>query len=1023
MIPVKLILEGIYSYRERQTIDFTRLTGAKLFGIFGPVGSGKSTILEAMIYVLYGTIDRLNTEVKYNLMNLQADRLFVDFEFVAGTEGRRYRASVESKRNRKNFTDVSSPKFNYYFEEKGEWQPFTREGLIGIIGLTVQNFKRVVIIPQGKFQDFLMLRDKERTEMMMELFGDLRQYDLSESVTTLETETRQQVTDFRGRIVGLGEVAPETIQEKREKREELKTEEERLKGEIREILSREEKLKTTKLLLDELAVKKETERQLVDMQPEMERLQAELTEYEFCLQHFQQPVGNLEDLQHRSGQVSFALENLRKIGEEKKEILLSFMKNFEVLQERYGEKEEIRKRMERVDAFIRRLEVERECRDLEGRKAKGEEIVVKTRQEIDKRQEELKREKKELEELIRVTPDMRVLSDIREWFSVRQHLLTDREKSGKEKKKIEKEKEELIGEYIALRKKYTVIRHLDKVEGEVWLKVCREQTESVAERLKFLRKEALRLGTRECLATFAMELSEGTPCPLCGALSHPYPLRAEAVEGDVKENTDLIVQLENEEKELSVLISRLTLLNERYRVCREREDQLEAAMKETEEAMKKHSDLFGWKTYSPECPEKVEEEMKRAAELKVRRERREDRIARIGEQIELQRENLEKYRLRLDEIDRLLAQRRAQVELLAVQIEGLDTKRYESYGLEQLNKVLTEGNRELEKLEKDYAGAVEKRREMELENRKLEGNIEEKEREFIRLRGEEESVRKQLSSLLKDTDYSGIEPVKEVLKKKIHIQESHEKINRYNQQLHAVRLRRIELENLLKGVVYDEDQYMTLQKEISAKQFRERELVAESGALDNHISDLEKRYASLLEIRKELTVLEERLQNLQLLKGLFRGNDFVKFVSSIYLQNLCNAANERFFRMTRQRLKLELSEDNDFLVRDLMNEGRTRSARTLSGGQIFQASLSLALALTDNIRHLSGIKQNFFFLDEGFGSLDKESLSIVFDTLKALRDENRIVGLISHVEEMQQEVPACIQVENTSERGTIVTQK
>ena len=104
MIPVKLTLEGIYSYRERQTIDFTRLTGAKLFGIFGPVGSGKSTILEAMIYVLYGTIDRLNTEVKYNLMNLQADRLFVDFEFVAGREGRRYRASVESKRNRKNFT-------------------------------------------------------------------------------------------------------------------------------------------------------------------------------------------------------------------------------------------------------------------------------------------------------------------------------------------------------------------------------------------------------------------------------------------------------------------------------------------------------------------------------------------------------------------------------------------------------------------------------------------------------------------------------------------------------------------------------------------------------------------------------------------------------------------------------------------------------------------------------------------------------------------------------------------------------
>ena len=83
MLPVKLTLEGIYSYRERQTIDFTRLTEARLFGIFGPVGSGKSTILEAMIYAIYGTIDRLNNDVKYNVMNLQSDRLFVDFEFRA----------------------------------------------------------------------------------------------------------------------------------------------------------------------------------------------------------------------------------------------------------------------------------------------------------------------------------------------------------------------------------------------------------------------------------------------------------------------------------------------------------------------------------------------------------------------------------------------------------------------------------------------------------------------------------------------------------------------------------------------------------------------------------------------------------------------------------------------------------------------------------------------------------------------------------------------------------------------------
>jgi exonuclease SbcC len=103
-----------------------------------------------------------------------------------------------------------------------------------------------------------------------------------------------------------------------------------------------------------------------------------------------------------------------------------------------------------------------------------------------------------------------------------------------------------------------------------------------------------------------------------------------------------------------------------------------------------------------------------------------------------------------------------------------------------------------------------------------------------------------------------------------------------------------------------------------------------------------------------------------------------------------------------------------------MNGGKQRSVKTLSGGQTFQASLALALALADNIQKITESNQNFFFLDEGFGSLDKESLSIVFDTLKSLRKENRIVGVISHVEEMQQEIETHLQIENHEEKGSII---
>ena len=91
----------------------------------------------------------------------------------------------------------------------------------------------------------------------------------------------------------------------------------------------------------------------------------------------------------------------------------------------------------------------------------------------------------------------------------------------------------------------------------------------------------------------------------------------------------------------------------------------------------------------------------------------------------------------------------------------------------------------------------------------------------------------------------------------------------------------------------------------------------------------------------------------------------------------------------------------------------------MSGGQIFQASLSLALALADLVRNLTKSNRNFFFLDEGFGSLGKESLHLVFDTLRQLRHENGIVGVISHIEEMQQEIDNCPKIRMDEEKGSL----
>ncbi|MDP4184775.1 MAG: SbcC/MukB-like Walker B domain-containing protein, partial [Bacteroidota bacterium] len=193
------------------------------------------------------------------------------------------------------------------------------------------------------------------------------------------------------------------------------------------------------------------------------------------------------------------------------------------------------------------------------------------------------------------------------------------------------------------------------------------------------------------------------------------------------------------------------------------------------------------------------------------------------------------------------------------------------------------------------------------------------------------------------------------------------------------------------------------------------------GSLQNEVQRLKSDLERYLTLRTDLEKLNLRAQDIVEMKNLFRGNQFVNYISTVYLRNLCKTANERFYKLTRQKLNLELTEDNGFQVRDFMNEGKVRSVKTLSGGQTFQASLSLALSLADSIHKVSPGYENFFFLDEGFGTLDKDSLDIVFETLKSLKKENRIVGVISHVEDMQQEIATYLRVRNNETEGSYIT--
>lgn len=196
MKPIKLKIKGLNSFIEEQTIDFEKLTDRGLFGIFGPTGSGKSTILDGITLALYGDVSRKSS----NYINTNCERLNVSFEFqISGSEIKRYIVEREFKRKNKEFgnpisgkckiIDITNSENKILADKVGTVTKKVEE----IIGLNLDDFTRTVVLPQGKFSEFLKLEGKERREMLERLFnlqkyGDNLSRKLSSKISKEKTD-------------------------------------------------------------------------------------------------------------------------------------------------------------------------------------------------------------------------------------------------------------------------------------------------------------------------------------------------------------------------------------------------------------------------------------------------------------------------------------------------------------------------------------------------------------------------------------------------------------------------------------------------------------------------------------------------------------------------------------------------------------------------------------------------------------------------------------------------------------------
>nr|WP_224383703.1 SbcC/MukB-like Walker B domain-containing protein [Clostridium perfringens] len=333
MKPIKLEVKGLNSFIDKQVVEFDKLTERGLFGIFGPTGSGKSTILDGITLALYGDIARKSS----NYINTNCDGVYVSYEFqITGNEVKRYRVDREFKRDNKSggirnksskIIDITGGVENV-LEEKAKAVTSKCEE---IIGLKLDDFMRTVVLPQGKFSEFLKLEGKERRNMLERLFN-LRKYgdDLSSKLSSEIRKEKDKMNVLEGQLKGYEGVSEEALKAKEEEINEINL----------SIKSKEELLNKIKKEFEEAEKVWNTQKELYDKRIEEESLVSRSEE----IKSFKERV----EISNKADKVIVFINNLEEILKEINKDDLKFNELNKKLEELINLREENKLKFEEV---------------------------------------------------------------------------------------------------------------------------------------------------------------------------------------------------------------------------------------------------------------------------------------------------------------------------------------------------------------------------------------------------------------------------------------------------------------------------------------------------------------------------------------------------------------------------------------------------------------------------------------------------------------------------------------------------
>ena len=1045
MLPVSLSIQGFYSYKNEVTIDFTRLMRGGIFGIFGNVGSGKSAILEAMMFALYREVPRMSIRDRNNnMMNTGSMKMKIDFTFK--TEQNTYQIIVTATRNKKDLT-VNTPDFRHFIlQPDGKPLPMSDFDAAKILGLEAKNFLQTVIIPQNDFQRFLQLSVTERMGMIKDIFPRLKEFELSENVKTLEAENKVEMKSLEDILKEIGDVSEEIIKDKKQFLKKTKSDLVVAKKELSDYQKQEAQIRRLKEKIEAVvAIEKDLEK-LAQNEIDIEQLRRKIGNGEYYLINIktlnEQYTDKIAEFTAQQNEIATFSKQLDVLKQKTDEVIREKI----ALKTDYDRRDEILKIAADYKLFAQIHSAREGLKILDARQTKTNETAA----QFVKQKQTLGAEKLPLvaqqDLLTGQQTDFSAMDAITDWFNQYAALKKDRDNLIVQKNDLDVRLEGLNKrkiDYVRTQISPMGLSQPQNTKIVEWISFISTEKENLLSEVKHLETKLISLLSAEKLETLADSLQEGKPCPLCGAVHHPNKLNPASLHHDLDETKK---QLEKNNRKIATFNNfeiEFKSMKEFGDDFLKQKKQIVNALSEAELKIKSFeqdwsSENGNWflekKIPYPITGTEISEEVIFDFEIfkKIRNEKSlsNEKLKKIKVEItnaekkikliETEEENLKKI---FFETEKNIAVKENDLKNFVGQLRSLNLSELTENAATDWQKKSGDLENHIQAVTTKMAACEKRESDIKSETDNLRGILSEKNNAALQTGILLKKIKPELDSVLAASPFGDVLQLKDFLSAPFDIVKARKQTADFDKNKLTLQTRLSELTKETKGEKFDADVYLRISDALKQSVTQNELITGQIAVAEEAIIELMRKSERAIQINLDLTQRKQREVNLGILKSLFTKSGFVNYASTQYLKNLCFAANKRFQLFTRQFLRLDIDENNDFIVREMITENglvNTRSVRTLSGGQTFQAALSLALALSEVIQATTNTNHNFFFLDEGFGSLDKESLAIVFETLKQLQKENRIVGVISHVEEMQQEIDNYLLVRLDEERGSII---